>query len=196
MQSLDKMPDFTLSQSGPITCCFTAQGINRFHDACRLVQGMPYGDNTIESADALFVDGQGTCISKHRAIAVCAAEQGYEIYQVYGIYPLDEMIVEGVGTILANHGVPFVPAGHCFLAWRDVRVDLTEGNNNGKRGPVDSFLATVRIFAYEPLIKERVYEMSVANVLTFDHRFAGISRTALEAACALCLQQMQRQRCA
>jgi len=60
----------------------------------------------------------------------------------------------------------------------------------------DSFLATVRIFAYEPLIKERVYEMCVANVLAFNPRFAGISRTILEEARALCLQQMCRQRCA
>ena len=36
---------------------------------------------------------------------------------------------------------------HCFLEYEDYRVDLTEGNRNGKNRPIDDFLFTDRVEA-------------------------------------------------
>ena len=35
-----------------------------------------------------------------------------------------------------------IPVVHCFLVHERFRVDLTEGNLNGKNGPIDDFLYT------------------------------------------------------
>lgn len=34
---------------------------------------------------------------------------------------------------------------HCFLAYEHYRVDLTEGNANGKNGPIDRLLVTAKV---------------------------------------------------
>ena len=34
---------------------------------------------------------------------------------------------------------------HCYLVYGQYRVDLSEGNNNGKNCPIDDFLYTVRV---------------------------------------------------
>jgi len=36
---------------------------------------------------------------------------------------------------------------HCFLEYGDYRVDLTQGNRNGKNRPIDDFLYTDRVEA-------------------------------------------------
>jgi hypothetical protein len=36
---------------------------------------------------------------------------------------------------------------HCFLEYQSCRVDLTEGNRNGKNRPIDDFLYTGRVEA-------------------------------------------------
>jgi len=40
-----------------------------------------------------------------------------------------------------------VPMIHCFLEYGDYRVDLTQGNRNGKNRPIDDFLYTDRVEA-------------------------------------------------
>jgi hypothetical protein len=194
MQSLECLPEFEFKDCGILSRCFLERGITTFHDACRLVKSMPYEDNDLPSDDALFILGHGSCTSKHRAIAVCAAEQGVPVYQIYGIYELDESIVAGVTTILAEYGIPYVPTGHCFLAWNDTRVDLTEGNRNGKRGPLNSFLATARLTPYRPEIIARLYALCDANVLDLDPRFTHVSQTQLEEARNRCKLHMQKHR--
>jgi len=194
MQPLECLPDFTIADCGMLSRCFLERGITTFHDACRLVKSMPYEDNDLPSDDALFVQGHGTCTSKHRAIAVCAAEQGVPVHQIYGIYELDESVVAGVAPILAEYGIPFVPTGHCFLAWNDIRVDLTEGNRNGKRGSLNTFLATARLAPYRLEIIARLYALCDANVLDLDPRFAHVSQAQLEEARYHCKLHMQKQR--
>jgi hypothetical protein len=39
---------------------------------------------------------------------------------------------------------------HCFLVFEAHRVDLSQGNQNGKNGPIDDFLYTVKVIANIP----------------------------------------------
>lgn len=194
MESIESIPDFKLVRPGTISDHLTANGIRTFHQACRYVQQMPYADNERETDDILFLEGRGTCISKHRAMAVCAHEQRQAIYQVYGIYPLDESVVCGLEPILAPFKIPFVPAGHCFLAYKNTRIDLTEGNNNGKQRAIDAFLATARLFSYDHQLKDRLLDFCATNLIDFDPRFAHISHHDLMRAHDKCLDEMHRQR--
>ena len=65
---------------------------------------------------------------------------------------MTEQIVTGTNEILEKYGLPYVPMVHCFLAYENSRVDLTEGNNNGKNRSIEDFLHIERV---EPNISAR-----------------------------------------
>ena len=81
----------------------------------------------------LFKEKLGSCTTKHAVIATLAEESGLPIKKAIGIYAMTEEIVTGAGNILDSFGLPCVPMLHCFLVYRDHRVNLTEGNDNGKK---------------------------------------------------------------
>ena len=64
-----------------------------------------------------------------------------------GIYAMTEALVTGTQEILGRFGLPYVPMIHCFLSYQDHCVDLSEGNDNGKNGPIDQFLFTAEVAA-------------------------------------------------
>jgi hypothetical protein len=84
----------------------------------------------------------------------------------YLIYAMTEEIVTGTQKILDTYDLPYVPMVHCFLVYQDDRVDLSEGNRNGKNGPIDSFLYTTAVEAnisgkaeyllYRRVLKEKI----------------------------------------
>jgi len=47
---------------------------------------------------------------------------------------MTEDIVTGTQPIRANYNLPHIPMVHCFLVYQDFRVDLTEDNQNEKKG--------------------------------------------------------------
>ncbi|GEM_PF-3469608 len=114
------------------------------------------------------------------------------------IYGMQEALVTGAGRIAADHGLPYIPVVHCFLSDGHSRVDLTEGNRNGKNGPIDKFLFTRQVPAdISEKDEYRLYRQTLqTHVLTFDD-MAGIDlKTILrarEAALALLKTNMQRQ---
>jgi hypothetical protein len=93
----------------------------------------------------LFKERFGTCSTKHAVIAALAAEIDMPIHRMMGIYPMTEEIVAGADRILVNYGLPYVPMIHCFLSQGDHRVDLTEGNHNGKKRAIDTFLYSAQV---------------------------------------------------
>lgn len=139
-------PDKTITAPGKVSDRFLELGIVTFIGACRLVHELPYGYNSDrDDLMILFEEGFGTCSTKHAVIATLAAEQDLPIHRATGIYAMTEKIVAGADRILADHGLPYVPMIHCFLMYGDHRVDLTEGNHNGKRCAIDTFLYTEQV---------------------------------------------------
>ena len=86
---------------------------------------------------------------------------------------------------------------HCFLSDGTRRVDLTEGNRNGKNGPIDTLLFTARV---SPDISEkeeyRLYRQALTTHGLRRNDMAGIDlKTILkarEAALALLKVNMER----
>ncbi len=95
----------------------------------------------------LFKEGFGSCTTKHAVIATLAQELGLPIVKNIGIYAMTEAIVTGTAKILKAFNLPYIPMVHCFLVHQDFRVDLTEGNRNGKNCTIDQFLYTVPVIA-------------------------------------------------
>ena len=141
-------PDRRIQGGGMISDSFRSLGISCFIEACRHVNELPYGYNSDrDDLMILFKEKMGTCTTKHAVIATLAAELGLPITRGLGIYAMTETIVTGTDKILAEYGLPYVPMIHCFLEYGNYRVDLTEGNRNGKNRPVDDFLYTDRVAA-------------------------------------------------
>ena len=92
---------------------------------------------------------------------------------------------------------PNIPVVHCFLSDGVHRVDLTEGNRNGKNGPIDTFLFTARV---PPDISEKeeycLYRQALTTHVLTRKEMAGIDlKTILkarEAALALLKTNIQR----
>ena len=148
MDNLIVFPDKVITKAGSISVEFQRMGIRSFLEACRYVHELPYGYNSDrDDLMILFKEKMGTCTTKHAVIATLAAELGLPITRGVGIYPMTEAIVTGTDKILAEYSLPYVPMIHCFLEYGNYRVDLTEGNRNGKNRPINDFLYTDRVAA-------------------------------------------------
>ena len=199
MDPIDVLPDASITNRGPISRAFLARGWTTFGEACRQVHRMPYGYNTTrEDPLILFRENQGSCTTKHMAAGLLAAELGLPIHKCIGIYAMTGALVTGAGRLAAEHGLPYIPVVHCFLSDGTHRMDLTEGNRNGKNGPIDTFLFTTRV---RPDISEkeeyRFYRQALTTHVLPREEMAGIDlKTILrarEAALALLKANMQRQ---
>ena len=151
MRPFTVFPDKPIVNNGPISNCFLNIGINNFHYACRYVHELPYGYNSDrDDLMILFEERMGSCTTKHAVIATLAAELEIAIAKHIGIYAMTEAIVTGTQNILDRYNLPYLPMVHCFLVFEAHRVDLSQGNQNGKNGPIDDFLYTEKVIANIP----------------------------------------------
>jgi hypothetical protein len=143
MDKYSVFPDTPIAPSGVVSNRFLSLGLDTFLTACRYVYELPYGYNSDrDDLMILFEEKMGTCTTKHAVIATLAGELKLPIQKNIGIYAMTEEIVTGTDSILEKFGLPYVPMIHCFLSNGDRRVDLTEGNANGKNRSIDDFLYT------------------------------------------------------
>ena len=167
MDKLDVFPDRSFSEVGIISAKFLSLGICHFIDACRYVHELPYGYNTDrDDLMILFKENKGTCTTKHAVIATLAIELKLSIEKNVGIYAMTEEIVTGTDKILARYSLPYVPMVHCYLVYSRCRVDLSEGNNNGKNRSIEEFLFTQKV---EPNISAKdeylLYRKALKDIL-------------------------------
>jgi hypothetical protein len=167
MDSLNVFPDRAITGAGPVSKAFLDLGIRSFRQACRYVHELPYGYNwDRDDLMILFKEKMGTCSTKHAVIGVLAAELGLPITRGVGIYAMTEAVVTGTNKILTEYRLPYVPMIHCFLEHGDHRVDLTEGNRNGKNKSIDDFLFADRV---EPTISAKdeylIYRKALNEVI-------------------------------
>jgi hypothetical protein len=169
-------PDTRITAAGPISKTFLEMAIEGLQEACRFVHELPYGYNSDrDDLMILFKEKMGTCSTKHAVIATLAAELGMSISRGVGIYPMTEAIVTGADKILAEYGLPYVPMIHCFLEYGNYRVDLTEGNRNGKNRPIDDFLYTDRVAATISAKDEyMIYRKALTDVILMRPELSGV----------------------
>jgi hypothetical protein len=146
VDKLTVLPENAISNAGIVSAEFLKLGINRFIDGCRYVHELPYGYNSDrDDLMILFKENKGTCTTKHAVVATLAHELNLPVEKNLGIYAMTEEIVTGTNEILKKYDLPYVPMIHCFLAFGENRVDLSEGNHNGKNRSIDEFLFTQQV---------------------------------------------------
>jgi hypothetical protein len=176
MESHCALPDGRISGGGQLSRAFADLGFSSFQHACSWVHELPYGYNSDRDDPLiLFSERRGTCTTKHAAIATLAQELGLPVRKHLGIYAMTEEIVTGTETILGRFGLPYLPMLHCFLVSGPHRVDLTEGNRNGKNCPIEEFLYSERV---RPAITAReeylLYRAVLSNLIGSREELRGI----------------------
>ncbi len=148
MESFTVFPNAAIEGEGTVSRAFDALGVSTFHDACRYVHHLPYGYNSDrDDLLILFKEKMGSCTTKHAVIATLAEELGLPVRKEIGIYAMTEAVVTGTDRILEAHKLPYLPMVHCYLTFDRHRVDLTEGNRNGKNTAIGTFLHTEAVIA-------------------------------------------------
>ena len=146
MDSYTVFPNPSFLEKGIVSEKFISLKINNFWDACAYVHHLPYGYNsTTDDILILFKEGYGSCTTKHAVIATLAEELNIPVHKMIGIYAMTEDLVTGTKPILEKYHLPYLPMIHCFLIYDSYRVDLTEGNNNGKNRSIEEFLFTEKV---------------------------------------------------
>ncbi|MFX1390920.1 MAG: hypothetical protein ACFE9Z_12720 [Promethearchaeota archaeon] len=149
MNLVNKLPDFLIKPIGEISKKFLNLGIKSFKEACDYIHKVEYGYNsTYEERMILFKENKGTCTTKHAVIAGLAEELDIPIYKHVGVYKFTEATSNGTNTILRKYKIPYIPMVHCFLVYKDLKFDLTEGNCNGKNTSIDDFIYEEKVDAF------------------------------------------------
>jgi hypothetical protein len=168
----DELPDVPLANARSVSARFLIAGVATFRDACAWVRHLPYGRNARPGPDAVFDEKRGTCQSKHGLIALLAEEIGVPMGQYAGAYRLDESIVDGIGPLLAAHGLTYVPQLHCVLMYGGRLIDLTAGNCHGKKKDIVEMDAYFRMSPFAPEAAYRAaYALGVRYYRQTDPRF-------------------------
>jgi hypothetical protein len=151
MDTYSIFPETPITPSGVVATQFLGMGIDTFLNACGYVQELPYGYNSDrDDIMILFKEKMGSCTTKHAVIATLAVELGLPVEKYIGIYAMTEAIVTGTGRILDTYQLPYLPMIHCFLGYGQYRVDLTDGNANGKNRSITNFLHTESVIPNIP----------------------------------------------
>ncbi len=153
MDSYDKLPDAEINPVGELSIKFLDLGIKTFRGACDYVHTIDYGYNTnYDDKMIFFKEKKGTCTTKHAVIAGLAEELEIPLYKHVCIYKFTEDITTGVDEILKKFEIPYIPMVHCFLVYESYRFDLTDGNHNGKKKPIDDCIHSERV---DPFISRK-----------------------------------------
>ncbi|MEM8832265.1 MAG: hypothetical protein AAGE96_23380 [Cyanobacteria bacterium P01_G01_bin.19] len=146
MNPIEVLPNPAIDSAGIVSQQFRQLDLTTFHQACYWVKNLPYGSNSSnDDSSIIFPEKKATCTNKHGIISRLAEELDLEIYKNLGFYRLDDAIVTGVNAIVEPYGLSFIPQIHCFLEYQNYRVDLTEGNCNGKNKTIEDYDFIVQV---------------------------------------------------
>jgi hypothetical protein len=195
MDSIEKLPDVNIEAKGVVSEKFLEHGIETFCAACHWIKDLPYGFNSnSENSFILFQENRGTCTTKHGVIARLAQELELEIYKNLGFYRLNDEIVIGVNAIIQSHGLNFIPQIHCFLEYGSFRVDLTEGNCNGKNKTIEDYDFVVRVNPDLTYEEENKYYLSyLSQYFTIEPRLAEVGIPTILELLESCNHQVKYQ---
>jgi hypothetical protein len=131
--------DFPIENKGYLAVSVLRLGYTHFLDLANFIRSLPYG-RTSDTQNVLAVinEKRGTCSSKHVLLTALAHECGHgDIQLMVGIYKMCEENTPGVGKLLKEAGLSYLPEAHNYLLFNTKRYDFT-GLKEGKSSPFDS----------------------------------------------------------
>jgi len=173
MDSIECLPNIDLKQGKTVSDIFLSINIKSIKSAAYYLKRLNYGYNSeIDNPLILFKENRGNCTTKHAVFALLAGEYGLPVYKTVGIYKLTEKIVTGINHILTKYNIPYLPFTHCFLTYKKLKIDLTEGNCSGKKRRIEDYIFSKKVKPLITAIEEySIYLKAAANLLIKDGQF-------------------------
>jgi hypothetical protein len=113
--------------SGLLSQKLIAIGIADFLSLTHWLQKLPYRRISDPKNISLVIDETcGTCSSKHILYAEVARENGYiEFDLIIGIYKMNEKNTPGIGSVIKDNQLDYIPEAHCYIRHHYEVIDVT-----------------------------------------------------------------------
>ncbi len=124
------MKNIYLQSGFPISDQAILLGIQDFDGLIQFIQQLPYGRTKDRSKpEQVLEELKGTCSTKHALIKKIAMEQGNDTLKlIIGLYKMNHLNTPGIGNVLLEKGLEYIPEAHCYLSWNGKRMDITNPN--------------------------------------------------------------------
>jgi len=143
------MPDFNfkIKSSGPVSEKSLENGIPDFVAASLFVKQLPYKRNSNKTDLLLpFSENCGTCSTKHALLKELANENSVnEVKLILGIYKMNNRNTPGIGDVLVQYKMDFLPEAHNYLRINDQILDCTFPNSSAENFESD-LLTEIEIY--------------------------------------------------
>ena len=126
------MTHFDLNSKDLLTTQLNTKGILTWNQLCDYVQKLPYGRNSNRSDFSLvLIEGKGTCSSKHAFLKKMADLNDISgVILILGIYKMNKFNTPGIGRVLDDTNLDYIPEAHCYLSIDGKRYDYTNTNSD------------------------------------------------------------------
>ena len=103
------------------------EGINTWEQFLNYVRKIPYGRNSHRTKfELVILENKGTCSTKHALIKQIAdLNQVKEVKLIIGIYKMNQTNTKGIGNILSESELEYIPEAHCYIKMNGKRIDFT-----------------------------------------------------------------------
>lgn len=124
--------DFPILDKGPVSKAFLERKIRTFAEAANYLQQLKYGRNENKTnLLTVFMDNCGTCSTKHALLKSLADEQCQADYKLMmGIYKMNAGNTHGVGKVLNQYQLNYIPEAHNYLRIGGQVLDYTRKGSN------------------------------------------------------------------
>ena len=133
---------YTLREDVRPTKLLVSRDILTWKETISFIQRIPYGRTSDRSDLSLVVsEGRGTCSSKHALLKVIADQNNIpDVKLILAMYKMNKSNTPGIGDVLVESGLGYIPEAHCYLSINRSEIDVTNINSNISRITKDILL--------------------------------------------------------
>jgi hypothetical protein len=126
------MGQFFLKNDDELTTQIIESGIVTWNDLVRSVQNFHYERNSNRfDLDLVWKERKGTCSSKHAFLKhISELNNIPNVKLILAFYKMDGQNTPGIGKVLEEHSLEFIPEAHCYLSINNEILDITKVNSD------------------------------------------------------------------
>lgn len=129
------MNQIMLNSNDDLTSDLLEAGVVTWDDIVRSVQCFHYGRNSNRGdLNLVWYERKGSCSSKHAFLKhVALLNDIPNIELILAFYRMDENNTPGIGTILSDNELSYIPEAHCYLRVNGKALDITNIHSDFNR---------------------------------------------------------------
>lgn len=127
-----EMNQFFFKSDDELTTQIIEAGIVTWNDLVRSVQNFHYARNANRfDLDLVWHERKGTCSSKHAFLKhISELNKIPNVKLFLAFYKMDAQNTPGVGNVLNEYSLEFIPEAHCYLTVNSEVLDITKVNSD------------------------------------------------------------------